>query len=130
MARPKSTLTSADLEFATDYITNAMERGELSKSAGYTSFKKAKTPESLQAWCDDYLTPDQWDKMKTAIRVQRKRVKDFRTLKQKISVDLDKEAWQMLSSMAKEEGRTLSEMIKAYDDVYGKAKSMGIKPHR
>lgn len=126
MARPKSKITKSDHLSAKAYIQNAMDRGDISSVDGYIEFRNADTPERLQSWCETYLDDDQWHNMKTAIRVQRKRYRDYKSPKRKISIDLDKDAWLLINSMAKEEGRTLSEMVKAYDDVYGKAKAAGI----
>jgi macrodomain Ter protein organizer (MatP/YcbG family) len=127
MGLGRKKLTQSDYLSAYNYIAGGMDRDEISSSEGYNRFRNADTPEKLQAWCDDYLTKDQWDKMRNAIRVERKRSKDYKTNRQKIRVDLDWLAWQRLSSMAEEEGRTLSEMILAFEDVYVKAKAKGIR---
>ena len=129
MARPVYKITKDDYLAAYNYIAGAMNRGEISNSEGYTRFQNADTAEKLQAWCDDYLVmkPKLWKKLKNNILAARKRAKDYNTRQQKKRVDLDWNAWLSLSSLAEEEGRTLSEMILAFEDVYVKAKAKGIR---
>jgi len=130
MARPAYKITEEDYQFAYDYIEGAMARGEISSSEGYTRFRNADTAKKLQAWCDDYLVMKDklWKKLKNNILAARKRARDYDTEQQKKRVDLDWQAWLRLSSMAEEEGRTLSEMILAFEDVYVKARAKGIRP--
>lgn len=128
MGRPAYEITEKDYNTAYSYIKNGMTRDIISSSAGYMKFRNANTPEKLQAWCEDNLDADQWKNLKNTIWISRKRSKDYKTNKQKKQVDLDWLAWNRLSSAAKEEGLTLSQMIIAMEDVYYQAKAKGIKP--
>jgi hypothetical protein len=68
-----------------------------------------------------------WTRLKRAILAAWKRSRDYHTRNRKKNVDLDWLAWQRLSSVAKEEGRTLSEMIVVMEDAYHRANAKGIR---
>ena len=55
MARPRYQITQQDYAAAWRWISNAMDRDDISNVDGYMEFRQAGTPELLQAWCDDYL---------------------------------------------------------------------------
>jgi macrodomain Ter protein organizer (MatP/YcbG family) len=127
MGRPAYKITDSDYVIAYNYIADGMTRGDISDTNGYMRFRNADTADKLQAWCDDYLEKESWQRLKNAVLAARKRQRDRVARRRKKSVDLDWNAWLCLSSMAREEGRTLSEMILAMDDVYHRAKAKGIK---
>lgn len=71
MPRPRYTLTARDFQVAKDYLirqgySHTPGRGVASLCA----------PEQLQAWCDDYLPPAAWRRLKSTILQERKRGKD------------------------------------------------------
>lgn len=118
VGRPPYTITTGvDFVNARAYIKNAMERGDISQVSGYMTFRNADTAEKLQAWCNDYLDADQFEKLKTAVRVARKRSRDYKRQPRK-SVDLSWPAWMALSRLAEERGVTLSEAVLLMEDAY------------
>ncbi|MDX1252206.1 MAG: hypothetical protein IDH49_08190 [Gammaproteobacteria bacterium] len=124
--RPAYQITKMDFAAAKKYLENAMERGDVSKAGGYMAFRRADTPELLQAWCDDYLQFDIFRKLKGAVLAARKRARDYKTPKTKVRIDLDYHAHMRLSSLAEELGATLSETVVLLEEVYWKARDAGI----
>ena len=130
MGRPKYQITRQDHAAAWRWIANAMDREEISNVHGYMDFRRATTPELLQAWCDEYLSPEDVKKMKNAILAARKRSRDYKNKRVKYGVDLDHLAHLHLSSLAEELGKTLSETILILEEAYWKAKDAGLLDKR
>ena len=124
--RPPYQITRQDLSFARRYISRAMDRGDISSVDGYRIFHNAETPEQLQAWCDDYLSDEVFEKLKRAVRAARKRSRDWKSTAKKVNVTLDHVAHLRLSMAAEELGMTLSDAILEIEDTYWKAKDAGL----
>ena len=116
MPREKYKLTIDDGIEAQRWITRKLNSsddtwpgGENWNEARHDYFDAARLGhETLQAWCDQYLTPQQWTQLRNAIRSQRRR--DLNPNAKK-SVDLDRDAWRILSDTAGREKCTLSEAV-------------------
>ena len=130
MGRPKYQITRQDFAAARRWIVNARERDEISNVAGYMDFRQATTPELLQAWCDEYLSPEDVKRMKNAILAARKRSRDYKPSKKKVGVDLDHLAHLRLSMLAEELGKTLSETILILEEGYTRARDAGLLDNR
>ncbi len=126
MGRPKYQITQQDHGAAWRWISNAMERGDISSVDGYMEFRKATTPALLQTWCDDYLSQEAFKRMKNALLAARKRSRDYKHSKKKVGVDLDHLAHLRLSMLAEELDKTLSETILIMDEAYRKAEDAGL----
>lgn len=126
MGRPKYQITRQDFASARRWITNAMERDEISNVDGYMDLRQAHSPELLQAWCDFYLPQEAYKKMKNALLAARKRSRDYRHSKKKVGVDLTHLAHLRLSMLAEELGKTLSETILIMDEAYQRAEDAGL----
>ena len=74
-------------------------------------FLSAKSADDLQQWCDHWLSPEVWQRLKTAVMVRRKRLKDPKVRK---IIELDTEAWQRIRDLATRDGISYSEVIKKY----------------
>jgi len=123
---PYSITTGVDYVNARTYIKNAMERGDISQAAGYITFRNADSAEKLQVWCDDNLDTDQFEKLKTAVRVARKRSRDYKQQPRK-SVDLSWPAWMALSRIAEERGVTLSDAVLMMEASYNRERDAAMK---
>lgn len=121
MGRPAYQITRTDFADARQYILNAMNRDEISNSDGWAALRQSDTPELLQRWCDDYLSPEIFKKLKNAVLAARKRSK-----KPKIGVDLTHTAHLRLSSLSSELGLTLSEAIITLEETYWLAVDAGL----
>ena len=67
---------------------------------------------TLTRWCNDWLTPEQWRQMQSAIRAARKRRRDQSGSRQpNVHVTLSRPAWLILSALAKRDGVTLSQWL-------------------
>lgn len=89
MAKAKYVITAEDLKHVAWYLTTAERAGRLEfqgerseearrNFADYLHYGVTKRPTSelaakLHAWCTDYLCPDDWSKLKTAVRKRRQR---------------------------------------------------------
>lgn len=103
-----------------------MTLDEIIRWYGYAAFRSVNTPELLQAWCDDYLDPDQWKKLKNSIWASRKRGRGYKIRKKK-QVDLDLYTWQRLKERAEEHNLNLSDMILKMDEIMDRAEDLAIK---
>jgi macrodomain Ter protein organizer (MatP/YcbG family) len=124
--RPPYQITQKDFSYAWRYIERGMQRADISNAHGYMEFRNAGTPEKLQAWVDDYLPDDVFEKLKQAVRASRKRMRDYNTVQRKINVALDHTAHSYLLSVAEDLGMTLSEAIIEMENIYWKAKDAGL----
>lgn len=124
--RKPYTITATDLSNARRYIDNAMRRGDISTAGGYSAYQRADTAEALQSWCDDYLPPTLWPKLKNAVLAARKRTRDYESTRQKRRVDLDHIAYVRLSALAHERNLTLSETVLLLEDAYYRALDAGV----
>ncbi len=125
MARPKYTITKQDYYYASRYLIRAMDRGDVSSATGYDSFRTVTDAETLQAWCDNYLPQEVFVKMQRAIRAARKRSRDYRSMKRKVGIDLDRVAHIRLSALADDMNMSLSDAIIFLEDKYWDAKKAG-----
>ncbi len=63
----------------------------------------------INKWCEKHLNKKQWQQLKDSIRAKRSRA-----ISDKKSVDLERNAWKMLSTIAKFEDVTLSQAIERH----------------
>ena len=71
-----------------------------------------RDPVTLNAWCEKWLSREQWQQLKTAARAARKRSRNTHRAKPK-NITLTHKAWRMLSALAKRDEVTLSEFIES-----------------
>lgn len=71
-------------------------------------FMLVETPESLQAWCDRYLTAQQWKRIRDYIRAARRNSDDYKSIK------ISANAWQILSDIAERDTLTYSDIIEKH----------------
>ena len=65
--------------------------------------------DKINKWCEKHLNKKQWQQLKDSIRANRSRAAS-----DKKSVDLERKAWEILSTIAKSEGVTLSQAIEKH----------------
>jgi len=63
----------------------------------------------INKWCEKHLNKKQWQQLKDSIQE-----KQSREISDKKSVDLEKYAWKILSTIAKSENVTLSQVIEKH----------------
>lgn len=130
MARQRYTITESDRPRAAGYIANRLHDDSYWLSAGGNppeateTFQTAKSDRvTLNAWCEAWLSTDQWTSLKNALRAARKRDKG-RSGKSAppVHVTLSREAWQVLSDLAKRDKVTLSEwLVRRYRDEWAES---------
>lgn len=64
---------------------------------------------TLQQWCDDWLSDEQWQQLKAAVRAARRRY--HRRDDPPVNVTLSRLAWMVLSDLARRDGLTLSQWL-------------------
>ena len=104
--------TKEDYESAKRWLVNKFKQvgwpNVEDTETALATFLLAKKPEALQAWCDIYLAPQQWKRIRDAIRAARRNPEDIKNIK------LDVGAWQILSDIAKRDNTTYSDVIYQY----------------
>jgi macrodomain Ter protein organizer (MatP/YcbG family) len=117
MAKSRYTITKEDLRFAVRYLSGKLQNGywltsDVSQEVkAERAYKDAKRdPVTLTAWCEAWLSRDQWTQLKNAIRAARRRQAD-RSRDPLKHVTLSHRAWLMLRDLAERDGVTLSELI-------------------
>lgn len=71
-----------------------------------------RDPLTLQRWCERWLDADQRHALKAAVRAARKRRRDRTGPRNPpVNVTLSRQAWSILSDLARHEGLTLSDWL-------------------
>ena len=91
--RPKYTITQSDFFSAYLYLERNYQDYSFQKL-----LRQIKSPEQLQAFCDDNLTAEQWKKLKTTIFAERKRNKDSVPGKKQKNITLSQDAFNQLQA--------------------------------
>ena len=125
MARPKYTLTKNDYTSAHKYIDNKLRHlfwlddGDMKTEKDIfqateefkkISYKASNRADLLNAWCEKWLDAGRWQQLKNAIKSYRRRKSGTRIAR----VDLTREAWRVLKTLAEHEKITMSEVINGY----------------
>lgn len=99
-----------DRDVAKDYIHSRLQKdsfyfgGEGVAEAYYSA-------NSVEAWINEYMTPEDRRRLAGAVRAARKRYEDSERGKEKKSVTLSQKAHLILADLAKAEGITISEAV-------------------
>lgn len=64
---------------------------------------------TLQQWCEQWLSAEQWQQLKAAVRAARRRRQ--RTGDPPVNVTLSRQAWLIISNLARHDQMTLSEWL-------------------
>ncbi|HKJ83549.1 MAG TPA: hypothetical protein VJ961_05980 [Mariprofundaceae bacterium] len=112
MGRNRYTITASDAWYATRWIEKKLENPIwLGETRTYTAHLDLEQREedcnSLNEWCELWLSNEQWTQLKNAIRSSRRRAKSDDL----INVTLSRHSWAILSFWAKRDRCTLSEAI-------------------
>ncbi len=112
MARPKYQITPADCSFARRWVEGKQANpawlgNEQAYAAHQNLVEREETASELNAWCEQWLNSQQWTQLKNAIRAGRRRTR----VDDDVSVTLSRNAWQILSFWAEQDGCTLSGLI-------------------
>lgn len=125
MARKKYTISESDYLVAKTYIERKfgtdlewflsfLPPGDISQCKA-TFFSDITNPDSLNGWCETYLGSKQWEQLKTAVRIARKRKRDSHNSDKKPKhIALSRQAWVILRNLSQKEGITISEIIIKY----------------
>lgn len=124
MARPKYEITAADVTNAKSYLQSKLRnyRIELGEDVSYYNAeqeflkageekRKEKRAELVNAWCEKYLSSQEWYKLKLAIRKRRERLKRHNDLK---TVTISARAFELLSKLATRDDVTYTEVLEHY----------------
>lgn len=103
MPRPRYTITINDLYSAKSYLI----RKGYSRTPG-RGVEPIDCPDALQKWCDDYLSPTEWNRLRSTILQERKRGKDEVTNRKASNITVS--------------GRTLTELHKIQNELAQKHK--------
>jgi macrodomain Ter protein organizer (MatP/YcbG family) len=114
MSRPRTGIPAGDLTHALQYLvtkvklveieTTARQRSELSSLQ--LNGTKTKQLITLNQWCEQVLSSDQWASLKTAIRKRRQRKSN-----DDITITISRQAHAKLTEIAKRDRVTLSQAI-------------------
>lgn len=118
MPRPKYRINnSTDYRIAIRYLDKKVNEpvwiGGNSRSHTYatkTYDDNKRGFDNINAWCEKWLTTDNWTQLKNAIRAERKHISTKKS-ERPVNVRLSRKAHQMISDLANYEGMTLSEYI-------------------
>jgi len=134
MARPKYSITAADVVHAASYLKPRLQTFamHLLDDAPYRTAEKAFTEAievkakeeratRLNAWCEKYLPTKEWVKLKTAIRKRRERKTRLGELK---SISITDKAFGLLQKLSERDNVTYSDTLEHYLEkaVRGKAR--------
>lgn len=128
MGRPAYQLTQSDFTFAREYL---IRKGHGTTPGGGVA--RIADPVALQRWCDDYLLPDDWQRLKNAILQDRKRGRDEVHNTKPVTLNISRKAWKELNTLQRninDLGHQLSysDLILALAEKYnGKAPQRALK---
>lgn len=103
MSRPPYEITADDYTHARDYL----ERHDLDVEGG----TKKQKAQRLSAWAIENLSPVQWDRLRSAIRKRRQRLRQGDSV---TTVTMSRTAHQLLSRLANRDGVTMSQVVEKY----------------
>lgn len=123
MARPKYTITAADVVHAGTYLANRLRNldvrfgDDVSLRTAERAFteavavpRKEKRAVQVNAWCEKYLSSAEWATLKLAIRKRRER----RVRTDLKTVTISARAHDLLSKVAERDEVTYSEVLEKY----------------
>jgi len=109
-----------DRRFGTDL---AFPSKESQVDANHSFAHLDKTPEKILAWCENWLSNDQWHQLRNAVRASRKRRRDRYQDRSPVTITLSRRAWEYLSLLARRDDLTLSEYLeRTLAEAYRKAR--------
>ena len=115
MARERYRVTEEDRPAVVAYIRRKFATEEYwldSDSARRAFVQVQRDPGALNAWCEKWLSGEQWEQLKNAVRATRKRFADRSGERDpKVNVTLSRHAWLIVRALAKRERVTLSEFL-------------------
>ena len=124
MARPRYIVTAQDVTHATAYLTVRLRNygltldEEVSNSAPETRLHAAVATkgrevraQQVNAWCEINLNSAEWQKLKTAVRKRRERMKRHNDLK---TVTISARAFELLAKLSKRDNVTYSAALERY----------------
>ncbi len=119
----KYNVTKSDYIAAKKYLTRKLnedfewfEESPAGKPGSMTDAKSefwdTDSTESLNSWAEKWLSTDQWDQLKTAIRAARKRKRDQKDPEGGSKhISLTRKAWVILRDLAKHENMSISAFV-------------------
>ena len=115
MARPRYTLSKDDFPAARAYLQRKLltQSFWLDGLQAEDEWDHAKRdPVTLNQWCERWLSTDQWQALKAALRAARQRRRQRTGARDPVvHVTLSRPAWLILSSLARRDGLTLSDWL-------------------
>jgi macrodomain Ter protein organizer (MatP/YcbG family) len=124
MPRAKYRITEADYQHASFYLSNKLRNyrlefdGEVNLSELEDEFYEALTTkgaeqqvDSLNLWAEEYLSSEEWQKLKSAIRKRRQRRENYCGEK---TVTISAKAHKILSQLAERDKVTYSDVLEHY----------------
>lgn len=124
MARPAYKITFDDFRHTTAYLSSRIREFELefrdldvmeTAKDEYLKISRSRpsnaAAERLQAWCDEYLSEEEWERTKSSIRKRRQRWAPPQPLK---TITITQKAHRLLRELAKRDDVTLSAAIERY----------------
>lgn len=137
MARPKYTITAADVNHAYFYLSTRLTmhridfRGEIelldnSPEREFRELREEKRKDNrargLNAWCEKYLDSTEWTKLKAAIRKRRERLERYSELK---TVTISSKAFELLVKLSARDKVTYSDALEHYLLIAWKGQGRG-----
>lgn len=116
----KTTHSTDDLRAAVAYVERKLAtdlwwlgEDDTRDQAARAAWSTAKRdPVTLRHWCQQWLDPDQRRALHAALRAARKRRRDQQGHRDPpVNVTLSRPAWRILSTLARQEGLTLSQWL-------------------
>ena len=117
MARERYRVTEEDRSAVVAYIRRKFATEEYwlesdSARRAFAQIQRDPGAGAINAWCEKWLSGEQWEQLKNAVRATRKRFADRSGQRDpKVNVTLSRHAWLIVRALAKRERVTLSEFL-------------------
>lgn len=123
MARPRYTITAADVVHAGTYLANRLRNmdvrfdedvsyktAERKFTEAAAELRREKRAVQVNAWCEKYLSSAEWATLKLAIRKRRER----RVRTDLKTVTISARAFELLSKLSARDDVTYSDVLEKY----------------
>lgn len=113
MARAPYQVCERDKRFIISYIQRKLATEMFWLSDNHQAQAQWHTaqrdPVTIQQWCEHWLSDQQWQQLKAAVRAARRRA--YRRDDPPVNVTLSRRAWQVVADLARDDGMTLSQWL-------------------
>ncbi len=122
MARPRYKVTGTDFRFAWVWLKQKIDSFSIPVNFNIKAkeeFEKIdrgaeKDAEGLNVWCEKWLSSCEWKQLKNVVRAQRKRKRDKLSGQKPVGIDINRQAYVMLSTIGQRDNITLSKVIERH----------------